>query len=238
VKPLNYHDLLDAFSESGCPICRLLRADGDRFLDLFFHENVMDVEVQQGIRQARLMCTPHAWQMLTFRGHAADTAVLAEAVLDELLTRLDSVSFSTTALRALMGQRAGGAIADALEPTQPCLCCAHLDRMEHNYIYTVATHFGDDDLQEAYRVSEGLCLPHFQQFLRQLRDPALVKTAVEVQAHLWRILKDELTLFLHRVSANNDDNEPPGAEADSWRRAIGQIVGNEAIFGVRRGKKS
>jgi hypothetical protein len=235
VKPLNYHDLLDAFAETGCPVCRLLKADGDRFLDLLFHENIMDVGVQQSVRAARLLCSTHAWQMITFRGRAQDIAVLCEAVLDELIARVDTSTQIVPGLRLPFAQPRSNGAADALEPTQPCMCCAHIDRMEKNYIQTIATYFGEPDMQEAYRVSEGLCLPHFRLLLRALRDPMLVKTAIEVQIHLWQLLKDELTLFLHRTSPNNVD-EPFGAEADSWRRAIMQLAGDEVVFGLRRGE--
>jgi hypothetical protein len=233
LKPLNYHDLLDAFAESGCPVCRLLHADGERFLDLFFHENVMDFGVQAHIRAARLMCNPHAWQLLTFRGRATDTAVLTDIVLYDLLELLQGANPAERAMRTLRGKRAGDTVADSLEPTQPCICCAHVDRMEHNYIDTIAAYFGEADMQEAYRVSEGLCLPHFRLFLRQLRDPALTKTALEVQMNLWRLLKGELELFLERTRPGNED-EIIGAEADSWRRAVRQLVGERDVFGLRR----
>ena len=235
LKPLNYHDLLDAFALSGCPVCRLLHDDSHRFLDLLLHENVMDGEIQQDLRKARLLCNNHAWQLLNFRGHAADIAVLTEAVLDELIRTLEANSPSQRASRLLFGQRSTPT-ADALEPSKQCLCCAQMDRMEHNYLETLATHFHDPIVQETYQVSEGLCLPHFRLFLRRLQNPDELKIALRAQVNIWTILKDELGLFLIRTSHGNSDDQPIGAEADSWKRAVKQLVGEKDIFGLRRGE--
>lgn len=235
MKPLNYHDLLDAFALSGCPVCRLLDEDSHRFLDLLLHENVMDGEVQQDFRKARLLCNNHAWQLLHFRGRAADIAVLTEAVLDELITTLASNSPTQRASRLLFGQRSSP-IADALDPTKPCLCCAHMDRMEQNYLDTLASYYHDPIVQETYGVSEGLCLPHFRLFIRRLQDAEQLKIAMRAQINIWRILKDELGLFLIRTSHGNTDDQPIGAEADSWKRAVKQLVGEKDIFGLRRGE--
>jgi hypothetical protein len=235
VKPLNYHDLLDAFALSGCPVCRLLHADSHRFLDLLLHENVMDGEIQQEFRRARLLCNNHAWQLMHFRGHAADIAVMSEAVLDELIRTLEGSTPGQKASRWLFGSRSNPT-AEALNPQHPCLCCAHIDRMEHNYLDTLAAYFHDPIVQETYQVSEGLCLPHFRQFIQRLRTSAEVEIAVQAQINLWKILKDELGLFLIRTSHGNSDDQPIGAEGDSWKRAVRQIVGEKDIFGLRRGE--
>jgi hypothetical protein len=235
VKPLNYHDILDAFALSGCPICRLLHDDSHRFLDLLLHENVMDGEVQQEFRKARLLCNNHAWQLLNYRGHAADIAVLTEAVLDELIRTASDTTAGQKAARVIFGKRSSPT-ADSLSPTRPCMCCAHIDRMEHNYIDTLSTNFHDPIVQETYAVSEGLCLPHFQAFIRKLNKSQEIEIALRAQVNIWTILKDELGLFLIRTSHGSSDDQPIGAEADSWKRAVRQIVGEKDIFGLRRGE--
>ncbi len=195
----------------------------------------MDGEIQQDLRKARLLCNTHSWQLLHFRGHAADIAVMTEAVLDELIKALEADAPAQRATRLLLGQRASP-VAAALEPTKPCLCCAHLDRMESNYLDTLASHFHDPIVQETYAVSEGLCLPHFRQFTKLLKNPAETKIAVRAQVNIWKILKDELGLFLIRTSHGSSDDQPIGAEADSWKRAVKQIVGEKDVFGLRRGE--
>lgn len=91
-------------------------------------------------------------------------------------------------------------------------------------------------MQEAFRVSEGLCLPHFRQFVPLLRDPALLRTAIEAQANIWQHLKDELEQYLRQSGARATD-EPMGAEGDSWQRAILAIAGDRRLFGMDGSRK-
>ncbi|MCL4247521.1 MAG: hypothetical protein KJ065_05185 [Anaerolineae bacterium] len=239
MKPFSYYDLLDAFTLSGCPVCRLLSLDAQRFLDSLLYENTMDIGIQQGMRASRGLCNTHAWQLLEYKGNAAGIAVLSEAVLDELISLLrsdGSPAASARSLRGLISKRDGTQTAAALDARQGCLCCGLLDRTEANYLQTIADHFAEGPMQEAFRVSEGLCLPHFRQFVPLLRDPALLRTAIEAQANIWQHLKDELEQYLRQSGARATD-EPMGAEGDSWQRAILAIAGDRRLFGMDGSRK-
>jgi len=239
LKPFSYYDLLDAFTLSGCPVCRLLTADAERFLDNLLYENTMDIGVQQGYRASRGLCNTHAWQLLEYKGNAAGIAVLSEAVLDELIGVLTSGNGAATSgrsLRGLVSKRDGEQTADALEAHKGCLCCGLLDRAESNYLQTIADHFAEGQMQEAFRVSEGLCLPHFRRFVPLLRDPAQLRIAIEAQARIWQHLKDELAMYLQQSGARATD-EPMGAESDSWQRAILAIAGDKRLFGMDGSRK-
>ncbi|MBE0690132.1 MAG: hypothetical protein IH587_08440 [Anaerolineae bacterium] len=239
MKPFSYYDLLDAFTLSGCPVCRLLIADAERFLDGLLYENTMDIGIQQGYRASRGLCNAHAWQLVEYKGNAAGIAVLSEAALDEVIALLKNGNASAASgrsLRGLMSKRDGEQTAAALEARQGCLCCGLLDRTEANYLQTIADHFEEGQMQEAFRVSEGLCLPHFRQFTPLLRDPAQLRIAIEAQARIWQHLKDELELYLRQSGARATD-EPMGAEGDSWQRAILALAGDKRLFGMDGSRK-
>lgn len=236
LKPFSYYDLLDAFVLSGCPVCRLLQIDADRFLQLILREATTDPAVHQRLRASLGLCNLHAWQMRDYKGWASGVAVLQESVLHELLARLREARPNTVPNQLRTRLRAAGPgdqAARKLAAQQRCQCCDLMDQAEARYAQTIAAHFADSDMQEAYRASDGLCLPHFRLLLERLTDPALVTIAVEAQIRKWESLKAEIDLFLRNLDGQRL-GEPTGAEGDSWIRAIHSIMGERGIFGQQR----
>ncbi|MER3404342.1 MAG: hypothetical protein C4289_03540, partial [Chloroflexota bacterium] len=76
-----YFDLLDAFGEPGCALCRLATRSTARFLDVLSYENVNDYEVREWLRQARGFCTVHAWQWADDVRDGLGTAIIYRDVL-------------------------------------------------------------------------------------------------------------------------------------------------------------
>ena len=127
-------------------------------------------------------------------------------------------------------------LADKLESETPCLACASLVRAEAQYIDTFADYWHDTAIQEAYQQSDGLCLPHFREVLRRISAPNERGQLVEIQRAKWESLKSELRQFQIK-SAFNYVGEPIGTEADSWRRAVASLTGDEhALLTLTRPK--
>jgi hypothetical protein len=76
-----YFDLLDAFREPGCALCRLATRSAARFLDVLSYENVNDYEVREWLRQARGFCTVHAWQWVDDVRDGLGTAIIYRDIL-------------------------------------------------------------------------------------------------------------------------------------------------------------
>ncbi len=76
-----YFDLLDAFGEPGCAVCRLATRSAARFLDVLSYENVNDYEVREWLRQARGFCTVHAWQWADDVRDGLGTAIIYRDIL-------------------------------------------------------------------------------------------------------------------------------------------------------------
>ena len=55
-----YHDLLAAFSEPGCAVCRLLAVSADKLVDSILYEGVNDPPTREKLNAARGYCLPHA----------------------------------------------------------------------------------------------------------------------------------------------------------------------------------
>lgn len=225
--PLGFHDLIEALPEDGCAVCRLVLAGVTSYLDGLLYEHVNTPPVHRDFRAGRGLCNTHMWQLPTFRGVSLGVAILDAAILDEMLTVSAQhlpLENQRSNLDRLLSRRSTQteALADALEPTGPCLACRETKNLEARYLRTLIDHF--DLFAEPFNQSSGLCIPHLRLALRQ---PATADTAnrlVETQRAIWQRLKSELETF-QRKSDINHVNEVMGPEGDSWIRAIGLIAG-------------
>jgi hypothetical protein len=235
-----YHDLIQAFGEPGCAVCKLALRDVYRHLDSMLYEYVTEPETNDRFRGSRGLCNAHSWQLRQFKTTVLGVSILYEAVLDEVLKIVDGSAMrpQSKLARWLGGQSEDSPahLADELEPDLPCSACTMLEQGETRSLQILRQHIGEAELKQAYRNSEGLCLPHFRQLLRATNGSAHAPLFLSIQRDIWTRLKDEVTLFI----AKNDyqhKGEPVGLEGTSWQRAIARMSGEEGVFGLRRGAK-
>lgn len=232
-----YFDLIETFAKPGCALCALALRDVDHFLDLLLYERVNEPDSHRAFRASRGLCSEHGGQLVQHKGGALAIAVLYKATVDEVLkvmaqSTVDGQSQSGFArlLNANGGAR-GINLADQLEPQGPCMACQLLADSEERYVQVMIQHLADARLQEAYRTSEGLCLPHFRQVLRQVRDSSHLRLLISIQTAIWEKLKAELQVFIDK-NDHYRSRESMGVEGDSWQRAIKRMAGERGVFGV------
>jgi hypothetical protein len=158
---MSYFNLVDAFSESGCPVCRLLRSDAEHALDSLLYENANDADSHREFREGRGLCNTHGWQLTRFAGYSLGTAVLYRATVNEVLKVIAQTENRQPIAQKLMQQKAslsGAVLADVLEPVAPCFVCKLLNAAEQTYVQVFAQSLADEKFVAAYRISDGLCL--------------------------------------------------------------------------------
>ncbi len=111
------------------------------------------------------------------------------------------------------------------------MACHILTGSEHAYIKLLADKITDDRMIEAFHASHGLCMPHFQQVARNIRNGDHLQTFVSIQTEHWRHLHADLAEFIDKNRAERM-SESMGAEADSSARAIGLLRGLKGVFGL------
>jgi hypothetical protein len=235
--PLAYYDLIETFAAPRCAVCNLVLRDVAHFLDSLLYEYVNERETHRTFRASRGLCNEHSWQILRYSGNSLGIAILSRAVLDELLKTLESVpttSAPSSGLARLRGNNKanGTALADRLEPTEPCPACRAQADVEQRYIQTLCAYLADEKMEAAFRDSAGLCLPHFQALLRQSNAAAHLGLIITIQRAIWSRLKSELEEFADK-SSHERMHEEMGPEGDSWQRAIANIAGAKGVFGLR-----
>lgn len=229
---MRYDNLLAMFGQHGCAVCNMIRHDVARYLDALLYEYVNEIPVYKAFRAGRGLCNPHYWQLIhTRRGSALGISRLSAVALDEIL-QIEAQSAPLKAGFAWLRGRTS-ALADALEPVGPCLACEKLNESEAMYVEMMAEHIHDSRLQEVYRQSEGLCLPHVRQVLRQMKNARDSEALLTIQRVIWERIKAELEEYIRKNQAENL-GEPVGKEGDAWQRVISVMSGQRDIFGLRR----
>lgn len=233
MKPLNYYDFLQYFAEPGCLICNLVERDVAKYLDSLMYEYVNAPMTHEAMRASRGLCAQHNGQLVDYGASVLGIAILQSAILDEVL-KISGGTSGGSALSRLRGSlRKGAGLADNLEPVAPCSACEALLKAEQLHVDALAFHIDDADLANAFRGSNGLCLPHFRLALRAAPGAAHVEALLMMQTAIWGNLKGELDEFARKYDFNHAD-EDMGAEGDSWRRALGFVAGAARVFGLRR----
>ena len=230
----SFYNLRDGLPLPGCVVCRLKIEAVDRFLDGLLWECVTDPEKREEIRRARGFCREHTWR-LTRPGSALGVATITRDVLQSALKAMEnspSRAPSPWSLRhvreaIVLGRRASGktGLVSRLEPQIKCLACEWAEQMEGIYLQSLADNLlGDEGLLAAYKLSDGLCLPHFRQALTHARDERIFRALVGAQRAVWQRLVDHLDEFI-RKNDYRFQGESWGEERDAWLRAIAALAG-------------
>jgi hypothetical protein len=236
VTPFSFYNMIDVFKEPGCVICNMLESAMEEFVSSLLYEYANDIAIQEKFQSGRGLCNEHSWQMLEYRGGGVlGIAVLYSIALIDILRTIKKTSLtsgSPSLMTRIRGGNtdAGANLADQLEPTERCLACETLIKAEGHYAETIIQHIHDPRLQEAYRASEGLCLPHFRLILRQTRDAESLQQFVTIQTAIWEHLYNNLEKFKDNYDVVKA--EEMGEEGDSYQRAIAQMAGEPRIFGL------
>jgi hypothetical protein len=233
MKPFNYFDLIEQFPLGGCVVCRLTARDVERYIDSHLYEYVNTPDTHAMMRASRGLCAEHSAHLVEYGASVLGIAILHSAIVDELLKITEGSPVTSSAFARLRGGKSASSLADKLEPERSCSACDILNRSEGMHVQSLVDHLDDARLEEAYRASEGICLPHFRTALRVSSNTANLERLISIQVDLWSRLKGQLDDFARKYDINHA-NEVMGVEGDSWRRAIGLVAGQGDIFGLRR----
>lgn len=172
-----YYDLLDAFQQDGCPICRLGRLTVARYLDILAYENVNDPGVRQKLRAARGFCNYHAYQFLDEVRDLLGIGIIYRDVVNTIVVALSEGRASGASWPGLPSLRSGlatpgedHALALLLAPIGPCPACQALEESVTDRLHVLLQHLPESDFGAACKASAGLCYPHFLRALAEAGD--------------------------------------------------------------------
>lgn len=223
-----YHELVEAMSHPGCPVCRLVDRAVRQYVDVFFYENITNVERRAEIREARGYCSAHG-ALLAGHARMLGVAIIQHDVINDVLREVNRLLPETEAqgspLDRLIGAPMRRAILDAIKPKRVCPLCEYERNQEHALLHTLVTTIHDDALRSAFARSSGLCLPHVQVLLQLRGLPRdRLRRLLQIERDILTALKADLEEYLAK-SNGSYDYVGMGKEADAPLRAVKLVSG-------------
>lgn len=221
-------DLLDAFAESGCPICRLGLRSVDRFLDAMNYDSVNDPAFRKQLNDARGFCNIHAYQWLE-NAFVLGTAEIYRDVIATIATDLRGLSQHAPGMAArlssLLGSSDTGSRPEPVSAaTASCPACAHLAETEQVLTRTLVQELQKPEFRERYEHSSGLCRPHLGPALEAAPSAAVFDTlrdaAVRQEERLVRQMDEIIRKHDYRYR-----DEAAGEERGAAHRAVAHAIG-------------
>jgi hypothetical protein len=238
-KFITYFQLLDAFRETGCPVCRLLDQGAFKALDGLMYEQVNDPGTREQLVASHGFCNWHAWKLLTVRNSALGTALIYRHLLQETLDHLDGAGSGDRArkgerwLRGRLGVRSARPVLAWRRKKTRCFLCRLAGQMELDTLRTVLDFLREPEFAEPFTRCDGLCLPHLCRAVELAPDHPGVPALLEIHQRRWQDLVWELGEFARKFDYRYAD-EARGQENTSWLRALEALAGRAGLFGPER----
>ncbi len=233
--PFSYHEVIDACGQPGCPICRLGQRAVERYLARLIYDSVNDVPTRARLRQSWGFCHEHSWRAPE-AGESAPLglAMIYRDLLANVNRRLEKLDYQTpgpTLLRQLRDKMGLGDTAPEVEALAAAAGCPACERKEETAGLAITAVLlsltaQDPRMNQALAQSDGFCLPHLRQALARANTPTAFTTLLTLSHAKIESLIAELDEFI-RKNDHRFQHEGFQDEADSWRRALRLIAGNE-----------
>lgn len=229
------YKLLDACREPGCPVCRVEQQSVERHLESQFYENVNSPRWRDSMRASLGFCHEHAWLAVDHRlGDALGFSIVYQDILNNILRKLDegtgplrSSHHWTSVLRRVPEQARimMEKLLSATTPVKRCPVCDHREDMTRIILSVLVDELERSEMFDALQSSDGLCLPHLQRSLEQVRDVSVCEKLLTVHREKLESLRTELSEFI-RKSDYQAAREGFGREGDAWLRTVTLITGS------------
>jgi hypothetical protein len=244
-RPPGYFDLLDAFAQPGCAVCRLALSASERYLDTWAYETFTDGGNRDALVRQGGFCTLHTWA-LAQRGAAFALAVAYRSILGDRLVALAARGRGSEGHRAartswwhrLVGhqshrrQDVTHADARAAGRWRTCLACRARDDTTQRDSAAFVHSATDATFLDAFSHSSGLCLIHWSTVCAacetQLPAP-VVRALAERQQACWAHAVGELDEMIRKHDYRFRD-EPSGEEMRSWQLAAELVAGRRGVW--------
>ena len=189
-----------------CPLCRAAHKLDREYMWHFFDERSSDEDALDQVAAARGFCSHHAEQLRRIEVDGLKSTIAISDVYEHTLRTL------AAELAALDDSHRLAAAT--------CPACANRDHgVAQNARYLLDELSENAGFRERFRASPGLCVAHFQlawDASRTSEERALLR---DTELDAVRSLLVDVREHLRKQRAEHS-HELPGAEADSWQRAL------------------
>ena len=236
-----YYELLEAFTNLGCPVCARLEQGSLKAMDDLLYEQVTDPVTRTRLVESRGFCNWHAGMLPRIANSPLGVALIYQHLFAGALERLAATraELGAPGWRGRLWRRLARkgdrplALVGWWRERARCPMCAMVGRSEREHLKAMLAFFGEAEFADGFARSAGLCLPHLCQAVTIGRGHPNLPALLAGHETRWSELTAELNEFI-RKNDYRFATEAVGHEGDSWRRALDAFVGREGVFGPDR----
>jgi len=215
------HDLIEAFGQPGCPVCRLATEAVDAYLTSVCYEQVNDLDLREQLRTAGGFCRDHAERFIKQRLGQLAAAIVYRDVLNTARKRIAGGGGGGG--RSKLAALFGGRMRRDSRSVPPCPGCDVEAEAEGRYLSTLRNRLRDAAVRQKYEAGDGLCLPHIDQALQT--DDEGARALAEAAVSMLGTIVGELDEYIKKHDYRFTTPVWNGGE-DTPERAVERAVGH------------
>jgi len=201
-------ELEQALAGLRCPICALTHSMERRWLWTLLYEHSGDLSVHEALAAAVGLCATHG-------------ALVEEVVGERRLASSGAAARLYLTVVNEVRRKLGEGVRRA--PVPDCPLCKRVGETERRLAGTLARALRDGKWRDVYEGSDGLCLPHLDLCLAELRGEAREWLRVDANRRLTELAGRLAELCRkHRYDV---DEEVTDEESVAWKEALWRIGG-------------
>lgn len=231
----------NACEKQGCPLCRLRRDHGHRYLGYFLHEYVNDGTIADKLQQSMGFCHKHAWQLQKQEWSGSKdglgVAITYERLLDvfeqqlkELENPLVGLQHTVTSLFS-RHPSVGTEMADHLILKGECPACSIENEMEQYNLRELAFSLQQAEEPTLWRsleeAADGFCRGHLMRLLYHFTSADAARRLIRVELARIAALRGAANEYVRKHDYRFKSEGYSEEERQSWVRAVALLVGED-----------
>ena len=218
------YDLLEACTQTGCPVCRVGAHSVKRYLKSIFYEYVNDIDTRDRLNTRLGFCEEHVQLLLNTRiADALGASIIYENIVKKVLREFPNSSSMPSnpkeSARLISGFMSTGEINGT------CLACEQRDVIINHTLQEMSNALDDEKLQAALQGSDGLCFPHLSQLLGRLEEPEDVTFLMELTRNKLEAHQSEMAELIRKNDYRSGSEKITHDEALAWKKAMCMVSG-------------
>jgi len=222
-KPFNHHELLEACTQTGCPVCRIGAQTVRRQLKALFYEYVNDLEMRANLVKSLGFCGEHTRLLLSHKiADGLGASIIYEHLVKVVLREYPKQS-SNTQPKEL--SRKFNNLVSASDGLGDCLAC---NRRDEAVIYTlrqIGISLDNAILRDALEKSDGFCFPHLSQLFLEIQKPAEVDFLLALTESKLKTRQSEMAEVIRKNDHRFHSEKITEDEALAWKKAMVMLSG-------------
>jgi hypothetical protein len=204
-----YFNFIDACREKECPVCFLTKNKIEKYFDSLLYEYINDPGFREEFAANNGFCNYHSYKFLGYH--------------DELAISITHLEILKNKIKELKAAK--------VHPKKSgyCIICNLIKEIESRYITVIVENIDNPEFKNEFLSSAGLCIPHYERLLMEIRRPIPAKWLVDFQIKKYDELYEQLSKLNDSLneSPNKSKIKLSNDEMNSCKKAVKELFGFE-----------